>query len=65
LYDKRRRTLFIVTQHIEPEQMHRITVLVDPLPRAMFFVNDLWTDFGGQYYVGWDVILSGIGLLGF
>jgi len=47
-YDERRQTLFIVTQNMDPGQVHSITVSVDPMPRAMFFVNDLWTDFGGH-----------------
>lgn len=47
-YDERRQTLFIVTENMEPGRVHQVTVSVDPLPREVFFVNDLWTDFGGH-----------------
>ncbi|KIM41720.1 glycoside hydrolase family 5 protein [Hebeloma cylindrosporum] len=50
LYDERRQTLFVVTQDVvEPGRVHSISVSVDPAPRASFFVNDLWTDFGGHF----------------
>jgi hypothetical protein len=48
LYDERRQTLFVVTQNVEPGRVHSITVSVDPMPRAVFVVNDLWMDFGGH-----------------
>ena len=47
-YDERRQTLFIVTQNMEPGKVHRVTVSVDPMPRVVFYVNDIWTDFGGH-----------------
>jgi len=48
VYDERRQTLFVVTQNVDPGRVHKIIVSVDPLPRPMFFVNDIWTDFGGH-----------------
>jgi len=48
LYDERRQTLFIVPQNMEPGQVHKITVSVDPMPRVMFLVNDIWTNFRGH-----------------
>jgi hypothetical protein len=48
LYDERRQTLFIVTEDMEPGRVHRVTVSVDPVPQAVFFVNDIWSDFGGH-----------------
>jgi hypothetical protein len=33
---------------MEPGRVHRVTVSVDPVPQAVFFVNDIWSDFGGH-----------------
>ncbi|KAF9531115.1 cytoplasmic protein [Crepidotus variabilis] len=48
-YDEKRQTLFIVTKnHHEPGIRHQVMVSVYPPPKPAFFVNDFWSDFGGQ-----------------
>ncbi|CDO77352.1 Glycoside Hydrolase Family 5 protein [Trametes cinnabarina] len=46
VYDEARQTLMIVTHKNTPGTVHRITVSIDPLPKAAFVVNDFWSDWG-------------------
>lgn len=48
-YDGQRQTLFILTENKEPRQRHQIVVSVYPPLRTAFFVNDIWSDFGGHF----------------
>ncbi|KAK7442010.1 hypothetical protein VKT23_016287 [Stygiomarasmius scandens] len=47
-HDESRQTLFIVVGDTTPGKVHRVEVAVSPVPRAMFRVNDIWDDYGGE-----------------
>ncbi len=47
-YDEQRQTLFILTENKKPGHKHQIVVSVYPPLSPAFFVNDIWSDFGGR-----------------
>lgn len=57
-YDESVQTLYITTGENVPGKVYDISVVLSPRLRAVFEVNDLWGDFGGQMVAGGIVLLA-------
>ncbi len=57
-YDESKQTLYITVADNTPGKVYDISVVLSPRLRAVFEVNDLWSDFGGHIAAGGAVLLA-------
>ncbi|KAI0752493.1 glycoside hydrolase [Daedaleopsis nitida] len=62
-YDEAHQTLAILTHDNAPGTVHRVTVGVEPLPKAAFVLNNFWSDWGDQVLIATFVSVSLLVLL--
>lgn len=58
VYDEARQTLYIKTAEDTPGKVYNIQVSLSPRLRAVFFVNDFWSDWGQTVLSVGAVILA-------
>ncbi|GJE93053.1 glycoside hydrolase family 5 protein [Phanerochaete sordida] len=57
-YDEARQTLYVRTPGARPGAVHSIRVALEPRLRAVFDVNDFWSDWGGAVAAVAAVVLA-------
>ncbi|KIP04840.1 hypothetical protein PHLGIDRAFT_14948, partial [Phlebiopsis gigantea 11061_1 CR5-6] len=57
-YDESRQTLYVRTADDRPGTVHSIEVSLQPRLRAVFFVNDFWSDWGQSVLIGLGAVLA-------
>jgi hypothetical protein len=57
-YDELKQTLYITVADNTPGKVYTIAVVLSPRLRAVFEVNNFWSDFGGRIAAGGVVILA-------
>ncbi|KAI0697370.1 glycoside hydrolase family 5 protein [Cytidiella melzeri] len=57
-YDESQQTLYVTVSDNTPGKVHDISVVLSPRLRAVFELNDLWSDFGTHFLAAGVVMLA-------